>query len=132
MTKSKVKIYYRDTDCGGVVYYGRDLEYFEIGRTRYMEERGVDIAAEAAGGTLFAVRSASVKYISPALYGDTLTIDTVLESVRGARINFTYRVTREDGGEIAEGETLLACIDPDMRPRRVPERIIERLSAGRD
>ena len=71
----EVRIYYEDTDCGGVVYYGNYLKYFERARTQYLEERGLSVAELMKEGTVFVVVHAEVDYRSPARYGDRLRPD---------------------------------------------------------
>jgi acyl-CoA thioester hydrolase len=74
----EIKIYYEDTDCGGVVYYANYLKYFERARTHYLEERGLSVAGLMKEGTVFVVVHAEVDYRSPARYGDWLVIETVV------------------------------------------------------
>ena len=129
MTNLPVKIYYRDTDCGGVVYYANYLDYFERARTEYMSERGVDVRSLAENGVNFIVRSARLDYLHPARYGDIREVGVRLESLRGASLNFTYLVRcPASDRDIVTGETLLACIDPGLRPRRIPGEVAARLS----
>src|SRR5437867_11246957 len=78
-----VRIYYQDTDCGGVVYYGNFLRYFEQGRTHWLETLGLSVKAFMDNGVLFAVVHAELFYRSPARYGETLTIATTLKEMRG-------------------------------------------------
>ena len=66
----EIRIYYEDTDCGGVVYYANYLKYFERARTQYLEERGLSVAGLMNEGTVFVVVHAEVDYRSPARYGD--------------------------------------------------------------
>ena len=78
----EVRIYYQDTDCGNVVYYGNYLRYFEQGRTHWLEARGSSVKAFMDAGVLFAVVHAELHYRSPARYGETLTIATRLSDFR--------------------------------------------------
>ncbi|WP_455244354.1 YbgC/FadM family acyl-CoA thioesterase, partial [Petrachloros mirabilis] len=64
-----VKIYYEDTDCGGVVYYANYLKYFERARTHYLEERGLSVARLLEEGRAFVVVRAELDYRTPARYG---------------------------------------------------------------
>src|SRR3990172_6743469 len=68
----EVRIYYEDTDCGGVVYYANYLRYLERAENNYIEERGLSVAGLMNEGTVFVVVHAEVDYRSPARYGDTL------------------------------------------------------------
>ena len=72
----EVRIYYEDTDCGGVVYYANYLKYFERARTHYLEEHGLSVTGLLKEGTQFLVVHAELDYRTPARYGETLTIDT--------------------------------------------------------
>jgi|SRR3989339_460978 len=116
----EIKIYYGDTDCGGVVYYGNYLKYFEAARTEWLAEKGVSIKKLMEDGIFFVVASAGIKYHAPARYGDNLRIITKLTEKRGVRMNFSYEVLRGDI-LIVTGETLLACVGSDFRPRKLPE-----------
>ncbi len=124
----EIKIYYSDTDCGGVVYYANYLVYFEKARTEWMEERGAGVKDLAEKGVLFIVSKAEVNYRSPARYGDLLTVEVKAGKIGSARIVFTYRVVRKsDKKLIAEGSTDLACISEDIRPRRIPSEVLEKI-----
>ena len=70
-----IRIYYEDTDCGGVVYYANYLKYFERARTDFLEQRGLSVAGILKQGTQFMVVRAEVNYRSPARYGETLIIE---------------------------------------------------------
>jgi acyl-CoA thioester hydrolase len=78
----EIRIYYEDTDCGGVVYYANYLKYFERARTHYLEERRLSVADLRDQGTQFVVVHAELDYRSPGRYGDTLVIDTTLADSR--------------------------------------------------
>ncbi|MGK7344254.1 MAG: acyl-CoA thioesterase [Candidatus Nitrospinota bacterium M3_3B_026] len=129
MSETEVYIYYEDTDIGGVVYYANYLRYFERARTKAMIERGVDPAEWAKKGVVFTVVRAEVDYKSPATYGDTLIVKTGISDVKGPRLTFTYEVTdKRDGRLIALGKTGMACVGEGMRPRRIPDEIVERIA----
>jgi acyl-CoA thioester hydrolase len=74
----EVRIYYEDTDCGGVVYYANYLKYFERARTQYLEDRGLSVAGLMQAGRVFVVVHAELEYRAPAYYGDTLEIETTI------------------------------------------------------
>ena len=79
----EVRVYYEDTDCGGVVYYANYLRYIERARTEYLREREVDLVTLMEGGIIFVVRSVQVGYKSSARYNDLLSIDTELTPGQG-------------------------------------------------
>lgn len=122
--KLPVRIYYEDTDCGGVVYYANYLRYFERGRTEFLRELGVSLSDMHANGTLFVVRKAEVEYLSPCYYNDLVHIDTQITGLTGATMTFSHSITRDgDPVELAKGTVLLACVGKEGRPARIPEDI---------
>lgn len=126
---AEIDIYYEDTDCGGVVYYANYLRYFERARTKALLNRGVDPAEWMRKDVLFTVTRAEVGYKGPAAYGDTLLIETAIENAKGPRLTFTYKVTIKNGGRlVATGRTDMACVNGDMKPRRIPPEILEKIA----
>jgi acyl-CoA thioester hydrolase len=122
----KVRIYYEDTDCGGVVYYANYLRYFERARTEFLEDRGVDLGKLMEEGVTFVVAEASVKYLAPGRYGDILSVETLVEKAGPASIVFGHRVLREKTGEhLATAVVRLGCLGRDMKPLRLRSDIME-------
>lgn len=127
----EVRIYYEDTDCGGVVYYANYLKYFERARTRYLEERGLSIAGLMQAGTLFVVVHAEVHYRSPARYGDTLAIDTVVLEAGPASFTVAHVVKDKASGRVVvEGSARLATTDGNGKVKRLDKAIIAALESG--
>jgi acyl-CoA thioester hydrolase len=122
MSRIVKKIYYYDTDCGGVVYYANYLKYFEEARTEYMLEKGVDLKELADKGILFVVKKADINYKSPACYGDVIEIFTHVERVRSASLEFTQEARKGDR-TLVLARICLACIDDKFRPRPIPEEL---------
>jgi acyl-CoA thioester hydrolase len=118
----QIRIYYEDTDCGGVVYYANYLRFFERARTEFLRERGIDVAAYASQGILFVVVHVDVSYRSPARYNDLLEIETRIVGHSRTTFTLSHIIRRPDADQvIVEGETTLACIGEHGRPRRFPE-----------
>lgn len=115
-----IRIYYEDTDCGGVVYYANYLRYFERGRTELLRERGVSLAALRAAGVIFVVRSVEARYIAPARYDDLLSLDTRISGTTGATCTFEHSLMRQEM-RLARGSVTLAAIGTDDKPKRLPE-----------
>jgi acyl-CoA thioester hydrolase len=115
----RVKIYYEDTDCGGVVYYANYLRYFERARTEFLESRGVSLKSMMERNVFFVVADVGVKYLAPARYGDTLLIHTTVEESGRASLSFGHRVTDHAGKDLVTATVRLACVGADMRPRRL-------------
>ncbi len=127
----EVRIYYEDTDCGGVVYYGNYLKYFERARTQYLEERGFSVAGLMRDGTVFVVVHAEVEYRSPARYGDTLVIDTVISDMTAASFTFSHVVReRESRRVVVEGFARLAATGGNGKVKRLDKTMVDVLQLG--
>ncbi|MDY7033418.1 MAG: YbgC/FadM family acyl-CoA thioesterase [Thermodesulfobacteriota bacterium] len=127
----EIRIYYEDTDCGGVVYYANYLKYFERARTEFIRERGLSLMDYMSEGTSFIVVRAEVDYKSPGRYNDVITITTSVSEVSGASFTMEYTVLRkEDGKLLASGMTRLASINKEGKPTRLPKNLMETLSNG--
>jgi len=120
-----VRIYYEDTDAGGVVYHANFLRFFERARTDMLALCGIDIAAaQHAGEGAYVVASADLKYLRPARLGEALMIVSRLEQVRQAACVIQQRVIRDDQ-LVVEGLITVAFIGKDGRPRRQPAAWVE-------
>jgi acyl-CoA thioester hydrolase len=115
-----VKIYYEDTDAGGVVYYANYLRYMERARTELLAERGIDVSSYHAKGYLFAVVNVDVQFKKPAVLGDLIDVTTEVQDVTNVTITLSHRIFR---GEtlLVEANVRLACIGKDGKPQRLPE-----------
>jgi acyl-CoA thioester hydrolase len=120
------KIYYHDTDCGGVVYYANYLKYFEEARTEYMNKRGVDLRQQAKQGFLFVVKGVDINYKAPAHYADLLTITTEIVRARNVSLEFSQQVKREDK-LLVSARTTLVCVDSNFRPQPMSSELAGRL-----
>ena len=119
-TTVEIKIYYEDTDCGGVVYYANYLKYFERARTHYLEERGLSVARLMKEDTVFVVVHAEVDYQSPAHYGDWLVIETVISGRTAASFTFSHVIReRESRRVVVEGSARLAATDGNGKVKRL-------------
>ncbi|MDH5542581.1 MAG: acyl-CoA thioesterase [Nitrospinota bacterium] len=129
--ETEVKVYYEDTDCGGVVYYANYLRYFERGRTEHLESQGISLPEYQKRGVVFTVVNASIEYKSPAVYGDILSVATSIEKIRGASFVVKYGIKRKsDGKLLITGSTRMACVDSSMKPIMIPDEIREALERG--
>jgi len=125
----KIKIYYEDTDCGGVVYYANYLRYFERARTEFLLEKGADLKRLMDEGVYFVVAEAALKYLAPGRYGDILSVETWVEKAGPASIVFGHKVMREETGEVLVGASVrLGCVGRDMRPLRLGSDIMDALA----
>ncbi len=127
----EIRVYYEDTDCGGVVYYANYLRYFERARTHCLEARGVSVAAQLQQGTQFVVVHAELDCRSPARYGDVLTIETTLSDVTRATLTFAHVIRVKGSGRVvAEGSAKLAATDLAGKVKRLAPAFMEQLQTA--
>jgi acyl-CoA thioester hydrolase len=123
-----IRIYYEDTDCGGVVYYANYLKYFERARTQYLEERGLSVAGHMKEDTRFVVVHAEVDYRSSAQYGDWLTIETVISDMTAASFTFSHVIReRESRRVVVEGSARLAAVNGKGKVKRLDKATVAML-----
>lgn len=115
----KIKVYYEDTDAGGVVYYGRYLGFLERARTEFLSERGISVAGLHDQGSFLVVTRVDISYKKPARLGDLIDITTEVTEIRNASMTLKNQVLR-DNALLAEAHVTFACIDKDGRPKRLP------------
>jgi len=122
----EVKIYYEDTDCGGVVYHANYLRYCERARTEYFAARGVSIRDYMQYGILFVVVRAEIFYESPARYGDVLIVNSELEKMRRVSLDFKHTIRRKgDKGVLVRAKIRLACLNGDGKLTQLPKAFLE-------
>ncbi len=122
-----VRVYYEDTDAGGVVYYANYLKFFERGRTEALCQLGFrqnDLMVRQ--DTLFAVRSINVDYLLPARLNDILKVTTRINKVRKASLEFQQTVVQENEHAVLTMATArIACLRAStLKPRAIPKNII--------
>ena len=126
-----VRVYYEDTDAGGIVYYANYLKYAERARTEMLRDLGTENARlMKTEGLAFAVRWCEVDFFKPARLDDMLSVETRLIAVGGASLVAEQRVKR-DNAELVRMELKLACMSPDGRPARLPAAVKTRLEEFR-
>ena len=117
-----VRVYYEDTDAGGVVYHARYLAFAERARTEALRDAGAPHAALMAGhGLAFVVRRAEMDYLRPARLDDVLDIVTGPWVLGGARVTVAQRIERS-GQPLVTLRVVLAAVGADGRPARIPSR----------
>ena len=118
----KTRVYYADTDAGGVVYYANYLRWLEMARWELLEDLGMSVAEYAANGFIFAVVHVEMDYLTPAVLGDELEIETEVERVRRVRFTVRHSVKRiADGQELAAASVTLACLSREGKIISLPE-----------
>ena len=126
----KKRIYYHDTDCGGVVYYANYLKFFEEARTEYFALKNASIKQLADSGTMFVVARQEVDYKFPAKYGDELDIQTQIGATSGVRIEFLHEIYNQDKQIIVKAKTTMVCVDKNLRPQAIPEDLRKKIASS--
>ncbi|MBN8893063.1 MAG: tol-pal system-associated acyl-CoA thioesterase [Rhodospirillales bacterium 70-18] len=126
-----LRVYYEDTDAGGVVYHANYLRFAERARTEALREAGAPHAEMASlHGLMFMVRRVKVDYLAPARLDDSLLVLTESLSIRAASVELRQSVLRGEG-VLAVLELQLACVRlADGRPGRIPPRWRQALALG--
>jgi acyl-CoA thioester hydrolase len=123
-----VRVYYQDTDAGGVVFHGQYLAFMERARTELLNEARIDLARFAdERGILFLVYELKMKYHAPARLNDLLGVSAEVATIGRASMLFRQRVER--GTELlVEGDVTVALVDRQrMRPVRIPQELEQAL-----
>ncbi|MGB1310974.1 MAG: tol-pal system-associated acyl-CoA thioesterase [Leucothrix sp.] len=129
-----VRVYYEDTDAGGVVYHAQYLNFFERCRTEWLRQLGYEQdELRATHNVLFVVHALSINYLQPALFNQQLIVTTEVTELGASRLIMEQQILREAGegtSEIlAQGSVTLACLDSNkFKPKRIPLMIRESLS----
>lgn len=124
----EIKIYYEDTDCGGVVYYANYLKYFERARTEYLEMRGHSVAALMEQGVIFVVVRAELDYCSPGRYGETLVVETEIGDLTRAALTFSHVIREKVSGRVVvKGSARLAATDRSGKVTRLDKGLVATL-----
>ncbi|MCF6236458.1 MAG: tol-pal system-associated acyl-CoA thioesterase [Gammaproteobacteria bacterium] len=136
--KWPVRIYYEDTDSGGVVYYANYLKYMERARTEWLRSFGIEQPQlQEKHGVVFVVRSVALEYLRPARFNDFLQVTVVLKKCGKASMvmeQTVYRVTcstntkleLNDNGELlCQGRIKIACVDAiTFKARSIPQSVL--------
>lgn len=121
-----VRVYYEDTDSGGVVYYANYLRFMERARSEWLRSLGVeqDLLIEQEG-VLFAVRHVDLDYLKPARFNDQLEVTSRVIEFGRASLSFEQTISRMDAEtniELCRGQVKIACLGAEsFRPRPLPE-----------
>ena len=115
-----LRVYYEDTDAGGMVYYANYLRFAERARTEYLRKLGTNHEYLMKNdGIAFTVKECLIEYIRPAFLDEPLEVYTRFTEVRGASILVKQLVKRQVE-EVACLKVRLACVDIDGKPKRIP------------
>jgi acyl-CoA thioester hydrolase len=128
-----VRIYYEDTDAGGVVYHANYIKYMERARTEYFRSHNFFVAELAREGFVFPVVRLEIDFKAPALHDDLLTVVTTPVRIGGSSVTLRQNILRtHDRKLIVEGFVTLACVSPAMKAQRIPVELRSFLEAERE
>jgi acyl-CoA thioester hydrolase len=126
-----VRIYWEDTDAGGLVYYANYLKFFERARTEWL--RGLGFGQQRLRedqGLMWVVAEANVRYLQPARLDDELAVSVALAAAARATLTL-IQAARRGPTILAEGRITLACVAAaSLRPRRIPQAIFDALASS--
>lgn len=121
-----VRVYYEDTDAGGIVYYANYLKYFERARTEWLRALGVEQDIWLAQQVAFVVTEVQMQNKRPAKFNEQLTVFCEISSLKQASMVFKQEIRNALQQVICSAEIKVACVDPvRMKPRSIPAEIIE-------
>ena len=128
-----VRIYWEDTDAGGIVYYANYLKFMERARTEWLRSLGIEQEVlQTEQGLMFVVVHAEVSFRKPARYGDSLQVSCALAERSRASMTFRQEVVRASTAEVlVEGHVRIACLDAaKLKPRGLPQIVLREIGGG--
>jgi acyl-CoA thioester hydrolase len=127
------RIYFEDTDAGGIVYYANYLRYLEQGRTEFLRARGLSVRALHEQGYLIPVMRLEIDYIVPAILDDLIRVETTVQEITNATCTLGQQVVRVSDGEmLVDAKVTLACLGPGKKARRLPRELAQALKRERE
>lgn len=126
----RVRVYYEDTDAGGVVYYANYLKFMERARTEFLRSLGFEQdQLKQEQGIIFAVHSLSAQYKKPAVFNDELIVNTKIIALGRASLTFKQSISRiTDHTHLCEAEIKVACLHTEeFSPAALPKKILDRM-----
>ena len=118
-----IRVYYEDTDLGGIVYYANYLRFIERARSEWLRDLGIDqIKMRNEQDVIFVVTKLKVDYLLPAYFDDMLTVDTKIQIVSPVRAYFYQNIFRQEDA-IFKAEVCVTCTSTSGKVQRLPEKI---------
>ena len=125
---TKVRIYYEDTDSGGVVYYANYLKYYERARTEYLRSYNFNQSIlKKEKNLVFAVSEINVNYIKPLFLDDVIKVTCAIEKISKTSINFVQKITNQDDIGISSAFCKIVCLNENFKPTKIPDVIADKI-----
>lgn len=128
-SRLEIVIRFCETDLMGIVHHANYLIYFEAGRVDWLHKRGVSYEDWVKMGVHLPVVETRLRYRKAARFGEIITVETTCVEVTRVTVRFGYVILRGED-RICEGETLLACVGPELAPKRIPASIADVLRSA--
>jgi acyl-CoA thioester hydrolase len=126
-----VRVYYEDTDSGGVIYHANYLKFMERARTEWLRSLGFEQDGLLKRGILFAVRAVQVDFLQPGYFNQLLRVVCQIQQLGRASITFAQEV-RHAKQLLCVARVKIACLNATtLRPQRIPEEIVSEITRGR-
>jgi acyl-CoA thioester hydrolase len=127
-----IRVYYEDTDTGGVVFYANYLKFFERARTEWLRAAGVSQQAlTESHRVMFVVKSTAVDYHAPARLDDELKLTVTIEKLGKASVQFVQQAWRMSGTQmqlLSTGRIRVGCVDAEtFRPSPIPDDVLAKI-----
>ena len=127
----KIRVYYEDTDAGGVVYYANYLKFIERGRTEFLRNLGISQFKIYKNLNIkFVVHSLSIDYINPSYLDDQLTVETSIKNIKKASIEFSQNIFKSQDGktiDIIKSKCIIVPINDESKIKPIPSIILNKI-----
>ncbi len=126
-----IRVYYEDTDAGGIVYHANYLKFCERARTEYLSHLGIEQDRYLKQNIAFVVKAMVIDFRYAARFNETLTVNTEIVKLKRASVEFKQQVTNENEQLTFEAKVQVACINSEeMKPVAIPDAILEVLQSA--
>jgi len=126
-----VRVYYEDTDAGGVVYHANYLNFYERARTEFLRSLGFEQDRLLAQDIAFVVSRAEVDYLIAAKFNNLLSISVTIKQLKKASMTFEQQIIDQDGNLISKATVVVVCVNRlKMKPIAIPKNITKELSSA--
>jgi acyl-CoA thioester hydrolase len=127
-----VRVYYEDTDAGGIVYYANYLKFFERARTEWLRALGIEQDFLLSKNVAFVVAQILMNNKRPAKFNDLLTVSSQISTLKQASMVFDQKIYNSSAELLCDATIKVACVSfPDMKAKAIPAEVLEGLARGR-
>ncbi|AWL12323.1 Acyl-CoA thioester hydrolase [Saliniradius amylolyticus] len=127
-----IRVYYEDTDAGGIVYYANYLKFIERARTEWLRSLGIEQDVLLEQSIAFVVKGVTIDYRQPARFNESLRVLSQVVELKRASILFVQQVINDHDNVLVNAQVKVACVDLEtMRPKAIPQFVLGELSGVR-